>query len=309
MDESNARPALSVIVVSYNMAREIPRTIRSLSCLMQAGLSEQDYEIILVDNGSAIPFDADLCRSVAGNLRLISLKNVGKSPARAINTGIMEARGDLIGVFIDGARLASPGLLRAALDASRVHPKPVIGSLAFHLGPDVQSKSVILGYSQEVEDRLLEEAGWLDDGYRLFDISVFAGSSRDGWFVIPAETNAVFLTRPHWRELGGYDERFESPGGGLANLDLWARACESRDGQIIQLLGEATFHQVHGGVSTNSAESKWRAFHDEYVKIRGRSYVRPSGDPLLFGSLKHVGHGSLAASLDSLRERRQPDEK
>ena len=37
-------------------------------------------------------------------------------------------------------------------------------------------------------------------GYRLFGASVFAGSSAKGWFVLPAETNALFLTAPHWRE-------------------------------------------------------------------------------------------------------------
>ena len=49
------------------------------------------------------------------------------------------------------------------------------------------------------------------------------------------------------------------------------------------LLGEATFHQVHGGVATNSRQSRWKEFHDEYVGIRGRAYAPPSRQALYFG--------------------------
>jgi hypothetical protein len=45
-------PKLSVIVIGYNMARELPRTIRSLSPAMQRDIKPGDYEIILIDNGS-----------------------------------------------------------------------------------------------------------------------------------------------------------------------------------------------------------------------------------------------------------------
>jgi cellulose synthase/poly-beta-1,6-N-acetylglucosamine synthase-like glycosyltransferase len=51
------RPKLSVIVVSYNMARELPRTIRSISPAMQHDIDSRDYEVILIDNGSTQAFD------------------------------------------------------------------------------------------------------------------------------------------------------------------------------------------------------------------------------------------------------------
>ena len=46
---------LSVIVVGFEMARELPRTIRSLSPACQRDIDQADYEILVVDNGSAIP--------------------------------------------------------------------------------------------------------------------------------------------------------------------------------------------------------------------------------------------------------------
>ena len=156
------------------------------------------------------------------------MPNATVSPVPAINLGMTLARGELVGIFIDGARMASPGLLAYALAASRLHPRPMIGTIAFHLGPSVQMESVKHGYDQGPEDALLAQSGWDDDGSRLFGISAFAGSSAGGWFDLPAESNAVFLRAEHWRDLGGWDERFETPGGGLADLDMWSRICADR---------------------------------------------------------------------------------
>ena len=80
-------------------------------------------------------------------------------------------------------------------------------------------------YDRATEDRLLAASGWEDDGYRLFDISTFASAAAKGWFDLPAETNALFLTAAHWRELGGYDQVYTEPGGWLANCEMWMRAC------------------------------------------------------------------------------------
>lgn len=297
MPEDSKPLALTVVLVAYNMAREIPRTVKSLSASMQRGIDPEEYEILLVDNGSTQPFDEDLCRRLAPNLRVIRVPDAGPSPVRAINMGLAQARGQLIGVMIDGARMASPGLLATALAASRVHTRAVVGTLAFHLGPDVQPRSVANGYDQRAEDALLASSGWESDGYRLFDISVFAGSSQDGWFVVPAETNALFLRAASWAQLGGFDEGFVGAGGGLANLDTWSRACDLADSQVVLLLGEATFHQVHGGIATNSPTSKWPTFHEEYVRLRGRRYERPRPTPTFYGSVAAIPRATLEHSL------------
>ena len=56
----------------------------------------------------------------------------------------------------------------------------MIGTIAFHLGPELRVESVKRGYNQAIEDELLAGSGWEADGYRLFTISVFAGSSGRG---------------------------------------------------------------------------------------------------------------------------------
>ncbi len=289
---------LSVIVVSYNMARELPRTLRSLSPPMQSGVDRADYELIVVDNGSTQPFPEAECRKWAPDMILHRMADAHPSPVRAANRGLEAARGDLVCLCIDGARMASPGLLAAALAASRLHDWPVIGTLAFHLGPKLQQKSMAEGYNQLVEDELLAGSGWELDGYRLFEISVFAASSAQGWFVLPSESNAIFLRSAHWKTLGGLDPGFVTPGGGLVNLDIWARACGDPMGQVIMLLGEATFHQFHGGVSTNSLNPPSLDFRAEYLSLRGKPFVRPDADIRHFGRLNRPALDSIRRSLD-----------
>lgn len=297
-----AVPKLSVVLIGFNMARELPRTIRSLSPQMQKGIDPGDYEVILVDNGSTTPFDESVLRQWIPDLVVHRVEHATVSPVPAINQGIAMTRADLVGVCIDGARMASPGMLAAALAASRLHARPAVGTISFHLGPDLQVRSVQNGYDQAAEDALLVRAGWEEDGYRLFEVSALAGSSEGGWFELPAESNAIFLKAEHWRALGGYDAGFLAPGGGLANLDLWARACSDESVEVVMLLGEATFHQVHGGVSTNSPVSNWSLFEEEYVRLRGHRYQRPRRQPVFFGRLPKSAAASLRQSAQKFSE-------
>ena len=88
-----------------------------------------------------------------------------------------------------------------------------------------------------------------------------------------------------WTELGGYDERFVTPGGGLVNQDAYRRACALPDCQLVVLLGEGTFHQVHGGVATNAERPPLELFAQEYRAIRGGDYARPGNTAWYFGQV------------------------
>ncbi|HUB15402.1 MAG TPA: class I SAM-dependent methyltransferase [Acetobacteraceae bacterium] len=293
------QPLLSLVVVGYNMPRELPRTIRSLSPAMQREIEARDYEVILIDNGSTRPADAVQLHTLLPDLVMRRMPEPTVSPVPAVNFGLSLARGDLVGVCIDGARMASPGLLSMALAASRLHDRPVIGTIGFHLGPAVQSESIRHGYTEAAEDTLLAGIGWEADGYQLFSIASLASSSGGGWFALPTESNAWFLRAAHWRALGGWDAGFVSPGGGLANHDTWARACADPTACVIMLLGEATFHQVHGGVATNNPNPPMALFHAEYQRLRGHPYRPPTRQSLYFGSLPELVRGSLAKAREA----------
>lgn len=285
-DPSGHEDHLSVIVVCYNMARELPRTLESLSARMQRAMTPEAYEIIVVDNGSSRPVDRRACLMLGPNIRFLDMVRPDASPGRAIAFGVMHARFPNLGIIVDGARMASPGLLDRARQALRTSPYAVIGTIGFHLGQTVQMQAVHEGYDQAAEDSLLASTDWREDGYRLFDISCLAGSSSGGWLDLPAETNALFLRRSYYQSLGGYDTRFQAPGGGLINHDFWNRACADPRSDIILLLGEGTFHQFHGGVATNARQSPWDEFAAEYTALLGKPYERPRRSFKVFGDAR-----------------------
>jgi Glycosyltransferases involved in cell wall biogenesis len=277
--------SLSIIVVVFNMKREAPRTLFSLSTQYQRSVFESDYEVIVVENGSVEPLGEDIVQSFGNNFHYINLQERSQpSPCKAINYACLKASGECVGILIDGARIVSPGLVRAAINALQISLSPVVATLAWHLGPEHQSVSIKHGYTQAVEDLLIDSVNWKKDGYNLFTISALAGSNSQGYFGALSESTAIFMKKSKYDSLGGYDEEFDLAGGGLANLDFYKRACEYDHDELIILLGEGTFHQVHGGISSNTKTLDYlENASRQYVRLRGNPFILPRKNPLYYG--------------------------
>jgi len=283
------RPKLSVIVIVYDMAREAPRTLFTLSKEYQKNVATDDYEVIVIDNGSPTPLGEHAVHAFGENFHYHYLEHASRSPAHAVNLGVEFARGDVIAIIVDGARMLSPGVLHYAKLSFRMYPDPVVATLAWHLGRESQVVSVAKGYNQQVEDDLLEEVDWREDGYRLFQIASLAGSSKNGFFLPIAESNCIFIKKGSFEKMGGFDERFDMPGGGLVNPDFYVRACERKSSPLVILLGEGTFHQVHGGIATNASDHALRKRSElwsaHYQKLRNKPFAPTNRQPFFLGEI------------------------
>lgn len=278
---------LSVVVNFFNNRREARNTLHSLTAGYQQGASRIDYEVIAVDNGSSEPLTEAEVRAFGPQFRYHYVRNASVSPAAAINAACRGAAGDRLMVLIDGAHILSPRILQLADLAFSALPSPFIATVLFHLGPKHQYDSVQEGYNQQVEDGVLAASGWKADGYRLYAASSAFADASEGWFGMLFESGCFALRKADFLALGGYDERFQSRGGGLVNLEFFRRALLRPALQYVVLLGEGTFHQFHGGVATNQPRerSPWAEFHQEYVRVCGEPYQQVIRAPLYVGSI------------------------
>jgi len=266
---------LSVVVNFYNMRREAARTLTSLSRSYQVGIEGLQYEVLCLDNGSNPPLDRAFVESFGPEFRLVHPDPPHPSPVGPLNRAAAQAQGRVLAMMIDGAHLLTPGAVRMAMDCFHHHPDAVVALRGWFMGGDQRWLSVA-GYSREQEDRLFGAIDWPNDGYGMFRVGVPATHHQNAWFRGMAESNCLFLPTELYRRIGGFDEGFDEPGAGLANLDLFSRAIDASTGPLIALLGEASFHQYHEGTTTNvSDEEKDRRVADYMVKyqaLKGESF-------------------------------------
>lgn len=269
---------LSIVIAAYNMQRELPRTLLSALPPCQKNVAGISYEIVVVDNGSPKPASWPDLSSTEIPVRgvQISPEQAKSSPVECINEVVAShTSGKNLLICIDGARMFSPYLVRRTMDVLFQHPSAFTFVASRHLGSEVQMKSMARGYDQAVEDRLLAGADWMNDLDALWEISVWAGAHDHSNFLDQNESNAMGFSRPLWHELGGYNPGFQRPGGGLCNLELFQRTVQREQGLNVLLLGEATFHQFHGGAATASA-GYFTDSLQEHEDATGKTYARPT---------------------------------
>lgn len=278
---TTTRCDLSVVVVVHNMAREAPRTLHALSRAYQEGIDDLTYEVIVVDNGSDPDqrLDANAVARFGSELRLLDLgPEATPSPADALNHGVAESSGDVVALMVDGAHVVTPGVIRQAMTGIRAYDPAIVAVQPWYLGPGQQGEAMRSGYDQGYEDALLAQVDWPRNGYGLFGIGHFQGD-RD-WLDGLWESNCLFVPRSLLEQAGGFDEGFDTPGGGFTNLDVYERLGASPEVRIVTILGEGSFHQVHGGTTTNLSDPTERrervfSYGERYAELRGRPYSGP----------------------------------
>lgn len=295
---------LSVIVCFYNNRREAKNTLHSLTRQYQHGGEDIDYEVIVIDHGSSFPLSESEVASYGKEFKYFYVKNAPVSPVMAINNAVRNALGEKIIVMIDGAHIITPGVFKFNLDAHQLSTSPFIVTPSFHLGPKMQNDSVLEGYNQDIEDHLLDKAGWKNNGYRLFHTTQAFSDGGNGWFGNLFESGCFGMNKDDFLRLGGFNENFISPGGGLVNLDFFKICMEDLSLDFFMLISEASFHQYHGGVASNTPweNHPWKRFHEEYKNIRGKEYERSFREAFFLGSFKSDAIGPLSASVVLARQ-------
>jgi hypothetical protein len=76
---------------------------------------------------------------------------------------------------------------------------------------------------------------------------------------------------------------------------------------LIVLLGEGTFHQLHGGIATSRqfTRDEWE---DEYERLRGHRFTPADPEPIYFGTIARAVLPHLDRSVQwALRARKRAE--
>ena len=109
-------------------------TLHSLTPGYQSGVTEQEYEVIVVENKSANNLSAETLRSLPGNFSYHLRPETEPTPVHAVNFGASLARGSNICIMVDGARMLTPGVIRGILRGHSLERDTVVSVPGYHLG-------------------------------------------------------------------------------------------------------------------------------------------------------------------------------
>jgi glycosyltransferase involved in cell wall biosynthesis len=159
-------PAVSVVIPLYNKGPYIARALNSV--LAQ---TVQDFEVIVVDDGSTDDGAAVVRGFDDPRIRLIQQENQGVSAAR--NRGIEAARAELV-AFLDADDEWLPGFLRTILRLRTLYPDAGLYGTAYeeHFPSSVVQRVYMIGEG----DRLLSSYfnALVNFGSLVFNSSSFA---------------------------------------------------------------------------------------------------------------------------------------
>lgn len=281
----------SVIVIVYDMPRQALNTLASLAVPYQKNVAQDEYEVIVVENNSGNNLDPAAVAALGPQFRYFLRDEPGVSPVPAVNFAVAQARGEQLGLIIDGARMLTPRVLEYAWLGHLMSDESLIMVPGYHLGEQDQKFHLETGHSEDLEIEKLAQLQWQQNGYRLFEWACWSPSNLRGYLQPMLECNAFFCKRSTFLSIGGLDPRFDQPGGGSVNLYIYRRLGLIPHSRLFVLPGEGSFHQFHGGVTTKQLPTEeqrlamLKAFDQRLEEVWGGEFNSLTREPIMLGSV------------------------
>ena len=101
-----------------------------------------------------------------------------------------------------------------------------------------------------------------------------------------------------WPRAGEIDQLTET-GGGQCNLDFYKRTVELPHTVLVILMGEGSFHQFHGGVTSNQTrEQVVDKFFNQLNDIWHGAYRALTREPIFYGSLSRQAQPNIKSASE-----------
>ncbi|MDI9556513.1 MAG: glycosyltransferase [Pseudomonadota bacterium] len=168
MSKKGRPPLISVIIPTFNRAELLRLSLRSLT---RQSLPKQDFEVIVIDDGSS-DHTRQVCRELEKSLRLryFSQANAGISTAK--NLGVFTAQAPIL-FFFDDDDVADRNLLKEHLRSHREHPEEYAAVLGYTTWDASLEVTPVMHYVMDV-GQFLFAYKLLRDGQEL-DFTYFWG--------------------------------------------------------------------------------------------------------------------------------------
>lgn len=180
---------VSVIIPTYNRKKILKKCLEFLSCQK---LSDDDYEVITVDNGST-DGTREMINSLFPSSRIRYFHEPRRGPHIARNLGIKHAKGEII-LFVDSDIFAPPHLIQEHINYHKEFQKAIVS------GPTVRTSRSEENFS-DIEKRKRRELFY--------------------WSGACFITSNLSVRKEYLVQIGGFDEQFQ--GLGWHDWDLGLR--------------------------------------------------------------------------------------
>lgn len=245
------RPMLSIVIPSWNTREHLARCIESV-----VAHTVSSFEIIVVDNGSTdgsiAMFEAWVASLARPEMARIVLLGENRGFAAACNAGAAVASG-LNLLFLNSDTIVTPSWDAALVAALREHPE--LGAL----GP---MSNFVSGAQRDPEARYETSIELAE--YARERAHKFGRSTRETQRLVGF---CIFIPRPVWDAVGGFDEQFFP--GNYDDDDWCIRAIDAGyrlaivPGSFVHHHGHATFlaNRIDLGKSLSDNEERFLAKH------------------------------------------------
>lgn len=193
---------ISVVITLYNKEKHIRNTLKGV-----LGQSFQDFEIVVVDDGSTDNSVSEVQRFKDPRIRIISQTNAGVSAAR--NRGILESKGEFI-ALLDGDDEWKPDYLATQYALAEKYPECDV------FATDYEFRSNDGKISPTIIKRLHFDS---EDGVLTNYFEIASHSHPPLW------TSAIMVSKNALELIGGFPYGIKS----VEDLLTWARlACRHK---------------------------------------------------------------------------------
>ncbi len=181
---------ISVIVPTHNRKEILKRTLFSL---LAQSLRPEDYQVVVIDDGSTDGTGETVLENFKQNLEpsICYLRQTNRGPGAARNLGIAKAAGEIL-LFINDDTIPDSRLLESHLNQHRIHPGEEFAVLGQVIWSDESSVTPLMR--------------WLDHGGPLFGFYKLKGKQEVEWnFFVSSNISMkkAFVSRN-----GPFDEDF-----------------------------------------------------------------------------------------------------